>query len=341
VLLGETQRFSDRIAVPVNLAGWETTRHDSPGVVVHAAALRTAMQGDPAEGVGKPVLLILVAVAAALALMRNWRLAFVTGILAAALFLAAITFSLRQGRAIDGAAVLFTLVLAWASRTAYEAWNERRERLRLRDAFGGYVSPGVLRAILKGDIRPGRLGERRELAFVFADLRGSTAITAQTSPEAAMAILNRFHQVIAAAIHRHDGMLDNIRGDGVMAVFGAPKPVAEPTTAAWGAVQDMFRGLERLNAELAREGKPALTMVAGMAFGSAVVGHVGARDRFNYTAVGDAANLAARLQEEAKRRGVRGVMSGAARERVSESDLEPLGGLQVEGLGEVQVWAWR
>src|SRR6185436_9662491 len=84
VLIGETQRFSDRIAVPVNLAGWEITKRDSPGVVVHAAALRTAMAGDPPDAAGKPLVLLLVAVAAALVLMRDWRMALVAAILAAA-----------------------------------------------------------------------------------------------------------------------------------------------------------------------------------------------------------------------------------------------------------------
>jgi adenylate cyclase len=103
----------------------------------------------------------------------------------------------------------------------------------------------------------------------------------------------------------------------------------------------MFRGLERLNAELGKEGKPPLTMVAGMAFGEAVVGHLGARDRFNYTAIGDAANLAARLHEEAKRRGMRAVVSGDARAKLGEVPLEPLGEVTVEGLLAVEAFGWR
>lgn len=341
VLIGETQRFSDRIAVPVNLAGWESGKHDTPGVVVHAAALRTAMHGDPADEAGRPMIFLLVAAAALLSLMRNWRLSFVTGLIIGVLGFAAATFALRNGQAVGLAAPLFTLVLAWAGRTAYEAWTERRERERLRAEFSGYVSPAVLRGILRGEIRPGKLGERRELAFVFADLRGSTAMTAKVTPEEALTLLNRFHQVIATAIHRHDGMLDNIRGDGVMAVFGAPKPLPDPVKSAWDALQDMFRGLDRLNAELTKEGKSPLSMVAGMAVGEAVVGHVGARTRFNYTAVGDAANVAAKLQEEAKRHGARAVLAGPARDRLSDAPLEALGALQIGGHDPVEGWAWK
>ncbi|APV49165.1 hypothetical protein BWI17_05410 [Betaproteobacteria bacterium GR16-43] len=341
VLIGETQRFSDRIAVPVNLAGWETTKYDAPGVVVHASALRTAMHGNPPEEVGKPFKIILVSLAALLFLMANWRLALITGGIAAAALIAGATFALHHGHVLDIGAALATLALAWAVRTAHDAWNARRERDRLRTEFAGFVSPAVLRGILKGEIRPGHLGERRSLAFIFADLRGSTAMTAQTTPEDAMTLLNRFHQAIGTAIHRHDGMLDNIRGDGVMAVFGAPKPLPEPMRKAWAAVEDMFRGLDRLNAELAREGKPLLTMVAGVAYGEAVVGHVGARDRFNYTAIGDAANVAARLQDQAKKKGVRVMVAGPAREKVPEAPLEAQGTLLIDGHEAVEGWGWR
>ena len=341
VMIGETQRFSDRIAVPVNLAGWESVKRDSPGVVVHAAALRTAMYGDPAGEAGRPMMFLLVSAAALLVLLGDWRMSFVTGAILGVLGFAAATFALLHGQAVGLAAPLFTLALAWVSRTAYEAWNERRERERLRAEFAGYVSPAVLRGILRGEIRPGKLGERRELAFVFADLRGSTAMTALLTPEQALTLLNRFHQVIATAIHRHDGMLDNIRGDGVMAVFGAPKSLPDPVKAAWEALQEMFAGLDRLNVELTKEGKSPLSMVAGMAVGEAVVGHVGARTRFNYTAVGDAANVAARLQEEAKRHGARAVLAGPARDQLMDAPLEALGSLQISGHDPVDGWAWR
>lgn len=341
VLLGETQRFSDRIAVPLNLAGWEAGGRDSPGVVVHAQALRTALHGNPPEEAGRPVVVLLVSVAALLALMRDWRLALLTGILAAVALMAMSLAALRSGTWVAISPALFTLALAWASRTAYEAWQERRTRLKLRAGFAGYVSPAVLGGILRGEIAAGRVGERRALAFVFADLRGSTAMTAATSPEEAMALLNRFHEAIVSAVHRHEGMLDNIRGDGIMAVFGAPKALADPCGAAWSAVQDMFRGLDRLNGELAREGRAPFAMGAGMAFGEAVVGHVGSRERFNYTAVGDSANVAARLQDQAKRLGLRAVVSGEAKAHLAGAPLEPLGAIAIEGREPVEAWGWR
>ncbi len=342
VLIGETQRFSDRISVPVNLAGWETVKRESPGVVVHAAALRTALHGTPAAEPAKPVTFLLITAAACLVLMRDWRLAGAIAVPGAVLLFAGATYSLNHGQALAIAPALVTLAIAWMSRTAYAAREEREKRERLRTAFGGYVSPAVLRAILKGELKPRGAGERLDLAFLFGDLRGSTAMTAHAAPEDAMALLNRFHQVLAGSIHRNDGMLDNIRGDGVMAVFGAPKPLADPVKHAWAAAQDMFRGLDHLNLELGKEGKPPLSMVAGLAFGEAVVGHVGSSTRYNYTAVGDAANVAARMQEVAKKRGLRIVLAGqGVPERLPGSELKPLGAIQVDGTDPVEGWGWR
>jgi adenylate cyclase len=341
VIIGEAQQYSDRIAVPLNLAGWERGGKESPGVVVHAQSLRTALHGAAPEAASRPLIMVLVALAAFLVLLRDWRVALVAAALASAVLFAAAVMALRAGIVVPISAAVLTLAIAWASRTALEAWRERRARERLRAGFGGYVSPAVLAGILRGEIAAGHQGRRLKLAFVFADLRGSTAMTAATTPEQAMALLNRFHEVIVTAVHRHDGMLDNIRGDGVMAVFGAPKPLASPCQSAWEAVQEMFRGLERLNAELLREGRPPLAMVAGAAFGEAVVGHVGSRHRFNFTAVGDAANIAARLQEEAKRHGCKLVMTEMFRECLgAPAGLQPLGDMAINGRDAVTAFGW-
>lgn len=339
VMIGETQRFSDRVDVPVNLAGWERGTRTSPGVVVHAQALRTALQGAAPVEAARPIILILVTLAASLALMRDWRLGGVVAALAAAGLIIGAAWSLRGGIHMPVSAALFTVALAWSARTAFDAWRHRRARERLRLGFSGYVSPGVLKEILGGRIPAGHRTERLELAFVFADLRGSTAMTARSSPEEAMALLNRFHEVVVSAVHRNDGMLDNIRGDGVMAIFGAPKRLAQPCRCAWDAIQEIFRGLERLNAELAREGKPALEVAVGAAFGEAVVGHVGSSSRFNYTAIGDGSNVAARLQEQAKRRGCRVLVDDAFRECLGpEATLAPVGTIDLEGHLPVKVW---
>jgi class 3 adenylate cyclase len=342
VLVGETQRFSDRIAQPVNLAGWEPPgRKDAPGVLAHAQALRTALHGAPIEPAHPATLVFLLSACALLLAIRDWRAAFVAGVLATTGLLAGSVMLLRGGTHLPIAAALLTVFLAVAVRAALDALQYRRARDRLSHAFGGYVSPPVLEGILAGRIEPGHRAAKRTLAFLFADLRGSTSFTEKSSPEEAMALLNRFHDVAVAAVHKHEGFLDNIRGDGVMAVFGAPKAIDDPSGAAFRAAEDLLRGIDHLNAQRAKRNEPPLEVGVGLAAGEGVVGHVGSRERFNFTAVADAANVAARLQDEAKRLGYRAVLSGPVREKAGAAQLEALGPLELRGHDPVEAWGWK
>jgi len=342
VLVGETQRFTDRLAQPLNLAGWEPPgRRDAPGVLAHAQALRTGLHGRPIEAAHPGLVALVIAACALVILLRDWRLALAAGALGIGAVGGGMLFLLREGTHLPVAAPLATLALAVAARAALDAVRHRRERERLSRAFAGYVSPPVLSGILAGRIAPGTKPERRPLAFLFADLRGSTPFAEKASPEEAMTLLNRFHEVAVAAVHKHGGFLDNIRGDGVMAVFGAPQALDDPAGAAFRAAEDFTRGIDRLNALRAKKGEPPLEAGVGLAAGEAVTGHVGSRERFNFTAVGDAANVAARLQDECRRRGHRAVMTQAVRDASGAARLEPLGAIDLRGHEPVEAWGWR
>ena len=108
VLIGEAQRFSGRVEVPVNLAGWETVRDTAPGIVVHAQSLRTALAGAPIEAT-RPISVLVLTLAALLVLMKDWRLALVTAALGTVAFVAVATFSLRSGVHIGVTAAILTL----------------------------------------------------------------------------------------------------------------------------------------------------------------------------------------------------------------------------------------
>jgi CHASE2 domain-containing sensor protein len=116
VLIGETQPYSDRVAVPINLAAWELPRRDSPGVVVHAQTLRTALGGDAPQEAIRPVTVILVLLAGFPFLFRNWRWALVAAVLGVAAACAGALFSLRSGLFVPISAPLLTLVLAGVGR---------------------------------------------------------------------------------------------------------------------------------------------------------------------------------------------------------------------------------
>ena len=124
VLIGETQPYSDRVAVPVNLAGWEPIERESPAIVVHAQALRTALARAAPQDTSRPLLMLILTAASLLVLVRDWRHAVGWAILATAVLLAAGAGALRAGVALAPSAVIFALWIAVAFR-GFGAWRQR------------------------------------------------------------------------------------------------------------------------------------------------------------------------------------------------------------------------
>jgi class 3 adenylate cyclase len=174
---------------------------------------------------------------------------------------------------------------------------EARNRL-LFDALQRSVSAPVAAQILEDPerhLRPG--GERRIVSILFGDLRGYSTVAEELAPHEAMTVLNTYLAHIIEVIYRHGGTVNQLLGDGVMSLFGAPIAYGDDT---WRAVQ---AALEMRDEVLSLEppGLPhvRLSMGIGITTGEAVVGHIGSERRVDYTAVGDVVNLAERFQAHA------------------------------------------
>lgn len=343
VVIGSVEAHVDRLRQPVHLAAWEAPTATPPGVMVHAQAARTLLAGGMIRAVPWPALGLAVLAFAALAAIRRleprWG-ALILAILASALLGA---WALTSGRNFGWALAWIAGIVAVAVRTAFDAWLHLRERQRLTRTFGGYVSPQVLRAILDGRIAPH--DGRAELAFLFADLRGFTAMSERDPPEQVLALLNRYFAAITPALHANGGTIDNFRGDGVMVMFGAPEPIERPARAAVHAAHAVLDAVDRLNAELAGEGIPALLIGMGVASGPAVFGDLGSEDRKDFTALGDAVIVAARLQDLAKELGFRLVVTAQALEAAAlapeaRAGFVPLGRQPLKGHSPVDVCGW-
>lgn len=165
-----------------------------------------------------------------------------------------------------------------------------RERERVRDLFGRHVGREVAAAAERE--RPKLGGEERYVAVVFVDIVGSTQLVTSRPAAEVVQLLNRFFAVVVEEVDRHCGLVNKFEGDGVLAVFGAPNRLDRPEEQALAAARAIA---SRLDSEV-----PECPAGIGVAAGKAVAGNVGAKERFEYTVIGEPVNEAARLCELAK-----------------------------------------
>ncbi len=195
------------------------------------------------------------------------------------------------------------LLAAGAAATLYRGLVESREKRFLARAFSRYLSPVVVRDLVR---RPERLelgGEEAEVTVLFSDLAGFTSFSETLAPRELIAVLNAWFTPATDSILAAGGTLDKFIGDAVMAFWGAP--LAEPRHAAKAleAALTMAGVMDTVSAGLSARGLPRLAARFGLHAGLAVVGNVGSRERFNYTILGDTVNLASRLESLNKQYG--------------------------------------
>jgi adenylate cyclase len=165
-----------------------------------------------------------------------------------------------------------------------------RERERVRDLFGRHVGREV--ALAAERERPKLGGEERHVAVVFIDIVGSTQLVTTQPPAEVVALLNRFFAIVVEEVDRHCGLVNKFEGDASLAIFGAPNRLDSPEDEALAAARCIA---ERLGNEI-----PECPAGIGVAAGQVVAGNVGAKERFEYTVIGEPVNEAARLCELAK-----------------------------------------
>jgi class 3 adenylate cyclase len=184
------------------------------------------------------------------------------------------------------------------ARQADSALVEDRDRKRLQETMGRYVSPDVLQIILKD---PNKLKtERHEATLLFADLRGFTPLTEKIPPERVAQMLNDHFSAMTQVILNNKGTVDKFVGDQIVAIFGAPVFFEDHAKRAVKAALEMQRAFNKLRLKWQGDGLPKVGLGVGLDSGTVVVGNIGGEARVNYTAIGDHVNTASRLCGQAE-----------------------------------------
>jgi adenylate cyclase len=205
-----------------------------------------------------------------------------------------------------------------------------RERDRLRETFGRYVTRQVADHLLKGNVSLG--GELVPVTVLFSDIRSFTSISETMEPRALLDFLNEYFTGMVDSVMLHHGVVDKFIGDAIMAVFGAPVPHPDDPLNAVKAALDMRTRLEKINVAFKARGLPELRTGIGLHSGQVIAGNMGHAERMEYTVIGDAVNLASRLEGMTKELKCDVILSEDLFRQVERHvNAEPLHKIKVKG----------
>ncbi|MFW6076559.1 MAG: CHASE2 domain-containing protein, partial [Hyphomicrobiales bacterium] len=314
---------------------------NTPGVEIHAQLLENIL-GDgllhrPNYALGSEVAMALAICLLMVALvpMLGARLVFALGLaIAFVLFVGSWQLYDRRSILIDPVFPLLASGAVYLLLVFVNYVREENQRAAIRAAFGQYISRDLIDQLASNPDRLVLGGEAREITLLFCDVRKFTTISEQykDDPQGLTSLMNRFLTPLTRAIMEEHGTIDKYMGDAIMAFWNAPIDLDEHAAHACDATLEMLTQLERLNGDLEREaeaagrGFMALRIGIGLNTGTSLVGNLGSDLRFDYSALGDAVNLASRIEGLTKTYGV-SVLAGertvalAPRHAFVEADL--------------------
>ena len=315
VLIGLTIRSMDEFATPTTMGTrmW--------GVEILGNAIETILSERalaPASHELTITLIATLALAATLcaALPPMWAPVATGGLLV--LYLLAASLAFDRGLLLNMIYPPLALSLSFSLIMIYRVVFEQAEQRTIRGVMARYLSPSVSQWALKDPERLALGGETRTMTVLFSDLRGFTSLSQNMDPQALTALLNEYMTAMTEIVFQHDGVLDKYIGDAIMAFWNAPMEQEDHARRACDTALDMLARLQTLQADWAGRGLPALDIGIGINTGRMVVGNMGSRDRLAYTVLGDAVNVASRLEGLNKEYGTRIVIGEETRSAAGE-----------------------
>jgi adenylate cyclase len=198
---------------------------------------------------------------------------------------------------------MLTMLVTFSLIYIYKYNTEEKGKRFIKETFSHFVTHSVVEELLANPEKIKLGGERKNCTVLFSDVAGFTTISEQLTPEALVKLLNDYLTEMTNIIFQHDGMLDKYEGDAIMAVFGAPLAHGNHAVQACAAALMMQNQLVKLRQLWGKQNRPQMMARCGLNSGDMVVGNMGSETRFDYTVMGDAVNLGARLEAANKEYG--------------------------------------
>ncbi|HET7410982.1 MAG TPA: adenylate/guanylate cyclase domain-containing protein [Paracoccaceae bacterium] len=316
-----------------------------PGVFLHAAAADAVLSGwapVPAPGWLRVVLVgVAAAIGAALAIFGQLRWAIAgIAVLVVAVFCGGVVL-LEEGVLLASADPLMAGPALFAAGWAVRISLLDAQARVIRREFGRYLAPALIERMIDQETVPELGGESRIVTVMFADLSGFTRLSSELAESELFSVLNDYLDACARIVQEHGGYVDKFIGDAVMAVWNAPAELADHPRQAVLAGLAMSRAVDAIAQASAAEGRPGLKIKVAINTGPALVGNIGSRERMNYTVVGSAVNVAARLEDLPRIFEARVIM-GESTARAVERDFVvlPVAAVRLEGIsGPVEIFS--
>jgi adenylate cyclase len=313
-----------------------------PGVEVHANIIsalldqRLAVVPDYALGYDAATLLVAgLALAFGLSLRAAPQAVLIAGLMSTLLVGVNTWLYLKAGLVLPLAAALVMTALAFVLNMSWAYFVEARASRSLASLFGTYVPPELVDEMRANPRRYSMRAESKELTVMFCDMRGFTQLSEQLAPVELQAFLNVVFSRLTEIISTHRGTVDKYMGDCVMAFWGAPVDTPDHAALAVEAALEMAAAIHEVNDAHRRSGRPEISVGIGLNTGVMSVGDMGSAVRRSYTVVGDAVNIAARLEGVGVHYGVDIVASAATQSAAPAFVWQELDLVRVKGKAEV------
>lgn len=214
--------------------------------------------------------------------------------------------------------------------TMFLSTKSEKEKRQIREAFQNYFSPQIMEAILKEPELLKLGGQRREVTILFSDIRSFTSLSEKLPPQQLTRMMQEYFTEMTEEVYATDGIVDKYIGDAIMAFWGAPIEQTDQADRAVMTAINMIKRLDKLKQKWVNEGLPIFDIGIGINLGIATVGNLGSAKRFDYTVVGDAVNVASRLETLNKEFNSQIIISESTKDQVTVP-------ISVKDLGEVPV----